>query len=128
MNSKVISFIRIGAVMALFSLMPLYFASAACSAPLQGSGTGIQNPLCVNTLDQAIYAVLGVIIQIGSIVLVIFFVYAGFNFVSAQGDPKKLETARHAFFGVVVGAAILIGAEALSQMIKNTLQPIMTAH
>lgn len=119
MNPKTLSFLRTGAILAAFLGLPFAVAYA---------NVGILNPLGngYNTLDTAINAILNVFIYLGSIALIVMFVYAGFMFVAAQGDPKKLETARKAFFGTIVGGIILLGAEALSQLIQNTIKPILS--
>ena len=128
MNPKLSSYARIALIVTLFSIFPLLSVHAATSGCSTGSATiGIHNPLCYSTLDAAISAILGVLINLGAVILVLFFVYAGFMFVSAQGDPKKLEKAKSAFFWTVVGGIILLGAQALSVLIQQTLQPIFSA-
>lgn len=102
-------------------------AAALSLVPVAAAAQSIINPLNYNTLDQAIDAILGVLINLGAIALVVFFVYAGFNFVAAQGNPEKLEKARRALGWSIVGAAILLGAKALSVLIQNTLRPIMNS-
>ena len=114
MNKKTISNIRVAGITAALFL-PAFFAGAQA----------INNPLAYNTIQDAINAILGVIIDLAAVILIVFFVYAGFMFVAAQGDPGKLEKARNAFFYTVIGAAILLGAKALSVLIQNTLAPII---
>jgi hypothetical protein len=97
----------------------------------QGSGTqvtggsgggGLQNPLRnINNFEQFVEALLRVVINIGFPILILFIVYAGFLFVTAQGSEEKLKKAKQTFFWTIVGAAIFLGAWALAVLIKTTI-------
>jgi heme/copper-type cytochrome/quinol oxidase subunit 2 len=70
--------------------------------------------------------ILGFVIQIGAIVVVLMLVYVGFIFVTARGEPAKLTTARQAFLWTLIGALILIGAQAISIGICQTTNALST--
>jgi type III secretory pathway component EscU len=78
------------------------------------------NPTKQKGIMDLVNAVLDFVTQIGAIVAVFFLVYAGFQFVFARGDTKKLEDARKSLFWTLVGGLIVLGAFALSEIIKNT--------
>jgi hypothetical protein len=48
-------------------------------------------------------------------------VYIGFLFVTAQGNETKIKNARGYLFTTIIGALILLGAEAIAQGIQATV-------
>lgn len=83
--------------------------------------SGLCNPLGYESLTTFLANLLKIVSQIGFPVIVLFIVYIGFLFISAQGNPEKLKTARNYFFWAVVGALIVLGASALSLAIQATV-------
>jgi hypothetical protein len=51
-------------------------------------------------------------------------IYVGFLFVTARGEPGKITAARQALLWTVVGALILLGAEAISAGIQATVKAL----
>ena len=82
---------------------------------------GLQNPLGFSDIPGFLNAVLGLMISVGSIVIVIMIVYVGFLFVTAQGAEEKIKDARQALLYTVIGALILLGAQAISSGIQATV-------
>ncbi|HEV7121224.1 MAG TPA: pilin [Candidatus Paceibacterota bacterium] len=86
------------------------------------SGTLLVNPLKgITSLPDLLKAVLGAIMEIGTIVLILALVWVGFSFVRAQGNPEELKKARSALVWTIIGGAILLGAQALSDVIQSTV-------
>ncbi len=82
----------------------------------------IRNPIAgVENLSQLLYKILEIIIQIGFPVVVLAIIYCGFLFVRAQGNESKLEEAKQALLYTVIGAAIVLGAFAISQIVESTV-------
>jgi hypothetical protein len=88
-----------------------------------GSG-GLQNPLGFSTIPQFLTAILGLMVTVGSVVIVIMIVYVGFLFVTAQGAEEKIKEARQALLWTVIGALILLGAQAISTGIQATVNAL----
>lgn len=83
------------------------------------------NPLGeTSTIPQLLEKVLQLLIDIGIPVLVVFIVYAGFQFVTAQGNSEKITEARRALFWAVIGGAVLLGAQIISTVIKQTVESL----
>ena len=80
------------------------------------------NPIVYNTIPEFVEALLIFLVTLGTLVLVAMVIYAGFMFVTAQGKPEKLKTAKTAFFWVIIGGALVLGAWALSLVVKDTIQ------
>ncbi|HEY4483123.1 MAG TPA: hypothetical protein VI953_03045 [Candidatus Paceibacterota bacterium] len=100
------------------------FTFAQLDAGGCGGGT-IPNPLCgTGDIPALLTKVLHLLVQIGIPVLVVFIVYAGLKFVTAQGNATKLEEARKALFWTIIGGAVLLGAEIMSKVIKATVEAL----
>jgi type IV secretory pathway VirB2 component (pilin) len=65
-----------------------------------------------------------IINPIGAVVAVLMVMYAGFMYVTAQGDPGKIKTAHQAILWAVVGAAILLGANLIALAVKTTVNQL----
>ncbi|MDB5266494.1 MAG: protein of unknown function with transrane region [Parcubacteria group bacterium] len=78
-----------------------------------------------NSLIDLFNAILkNIVLPIGGVIIILAFIYSGFLYVSAQGDENKVSTAHRAFLYTAVGAAILLGAEAISVVISNTISSL----
>lgn len=103
----------------------LFLVKVAYAQTSEGGKDFFKNPLG-STSDFAglINNILGVLIQIGVPVLVIFIVYTGYLFVSAQGNEKKIEEAKMALFWAVIGGAVLLGAKVIATAVQNTVKAV----
>lgn len=110
--------------------------AAPQSLPPPGSGSGqgmvpgtsnpivIPNPLKAPSITCFLKDVLDIIFILGSILIVLVLIFAGLLFITAQGNPAKIKTAKSAFFTAIIGAALILGAWALGQLIATTVQQI----
>ncbi|HEY4493768.1 MAG TPA: pilin [Candidatus Paceibacterota bacterium] len=88
----------------------------------KGGSSVFKNPLGGTTnFTELLNKVLEVIIAIGVPILVVFIVYAGFLFVTAQGNETKLEKAKASLFWAIIGGAVLIGAKVIATAIQDTV-------
>lgn len=94
-------------------LMTPFFAFAA-----------LTNPIRTTNIYQFLQTLLQLVAQIAFPIIVLFLVYIGFMFISAQGNPDKLKKAREYFFWAIVGALIVLGSYALSMAIKATVDQL----
>ena len=99
-------------------------ALAVLILPFVTTAQGLQNPLRFGTLSEFLNAVLNAVILIAFPVLVLFLVYAGFLFISAQGNDQKLSQARTVFLWTLIGALLILGSKALAIAINSTVQQI----
>ena len=87
----------------------------------------IENPLAggIDTLQKFVEVVVtDIVIPIGTVIVILAIIYSGFLFVTAQGNPAKLETAKKAFLWSAIGAVILLGAYVIATAIENTINQI----
>lgn len=86
--------------------------------------TDLPNPLGMNDIASLIAAFLKAIVQLALPVVALFVVIAGFRFVSARGAPDKIKNARENLLWVVIGAALILGAWVLVNLIEGTVRQI----
>lgn len=96
-------------------------AGSSLGTETSGGGTGLVNPLNTNSLPELLHAILKGVVEIGAIFLTFMIVYVGFLFVAARGNSEKLSSARTALVWTIIGGLILLGAEAISLVIQNTV-------
>ena len=91
--------------------------------PIKEGEMRIENPLGsdTDTINGLIKRILEGVLKIGIPVIALAIIYSGFLFVSAQGNSEKPETAKKSFTYTLIGAAILLGAWALAQVISETV-------
>ncbi len=76
------------------------------------------------SLSSLIDALLAVVVQVGSILLLLSLIWTGFLFIQAQGNSEKISSARSALMWTVVGGLLLLGAQALSLLITSTVESL----
>ncbi|MFA6278479.1 MAG: hypothetical protein WCS97_00080 [Candidatus Paceibacterota bacterium] len=89
--------------------------------PLKGIDCSSSNGDC---LMAFLNSILKFVVRIGAIAVVLMLVYIGFLYVKAQGNPGKLEEAHKALLWTVIGALILLGAQAIQISITATVQAL----
>lgn len=109
-------------ILSVIGLQFLFSPTAlmAQSPPVSGR---IENPLKADSItgpNGLINDLINAVQIIVAPLIVIFVIYAGFLFVTARGNDRKLETAKKTLLYVLIGAAIILGAEVLSTLIENT--------
>lgn len=69
----------------------------------------------IQTVINAFLAVIGVL-------LLIYILYAGYNWMTAQGEEEKVEKAKDTLKRAIVGAIIIVGAYAISVFVMSRLE------
>ena len=116
---KILSFV-------LFAFVLFYpvYSFATLHIETVGSDGKITNPLAskgYNNINDFIKAILQGAIKIGIPIIALAIIYSGFLFVSARGNSEKLSEAKNALLYTCIGAAILLGAWAIAQLISETI-------
>jgi hypothetical protein len=110
-------------------LLPILVFSVALVAHAQSACTGsncLQNPTGNATLQSFLAAAFTGLVKISLPIITVFIVYSGFLFVTAQGRPAQLETAKRNFFFVLLGALLILSAWVLANIIGGTVTNITT--
>lgn len=84
----------------------------------------VTNPLSVDNVGEFLLEILDVITILSVPVIAIMIIIAGFQFVTAGGDEEQLEDAKKTALYVVIGAAIILGAELIVTVLQNTASSI----
>lgn len=112
---KNISFQKISAYAAGFALSLL---------PSFASAQYFKNPIDTDTLDGFLVKLLDVVILLGAIAVVFFLILAGFKYVTARGDEKKISSAHQTLTWTIVGGAIVLGARVIAAAIQATVNEL----
>jgi len=80
---------------------------------VQGQGVTIENPLRAQSFWDLIDKLIDFIFYLAIAVAPIMFIVAGFYFITAAGDPEKINTAKKMILWVLIGLLIVFLAKAL---------------
>ncbi len=84
---------------------------------------GFDGPDCtINDFFQLIFNLIYFTIELAAVLSVFVFIYAGFLYITAQGDSAKISRATKIFGKVMVGFIIILSAYLIVQLITNSLQ------
>ena len=89
--------------------------------PPSSNSIKIKNPIKINSIVEFLKEILKAVIKIGIPLIVLAIIYSGFLFVTAMGNPEKLTKAKDALLWSLVGAAVLLGAWAIAELIFTTI-------
>jgi hypothetical protein len=90
-------------------------------------GNQIQNPLGdTNSLQDFFMGIVGICIELGTIVSVLGIMYGGFLYATAQGDEEKIGKAYKTITWALVGTAVLLGARTIMVVISGTISSLGT--
>lgn len=87
-------------------------------------GTKLANPLKVNTIQELLNLILQVVVTLAVPIIVLFIIYSGFLYVTAQGKPEAIKKATTAFTWTIIGGVIVLGASLLLTIITNTVNAL----
>lgn len=90
----------------------------------QGPSGQLQNPIQFNSLMQVLDAILDILVIFAVPIIIFFLVYAGFMYVTAQGNPAKISAATSALLYALIGGVIILGAEIIGGVISSTVDSI----
>ncbi len=66
-----------------------------------------------------------VVMPIAGVAVVIYIIYAGFTFVTAQGKPAEITIAKNRLLWGLIGAGILLGAAGISGVVTKTIDQLL---
>ena len=73
------------------------------------------------SVEGLLVTILNTFVVIATPIIVLFIIYAGFLYVTAKGNAQQVQQATAALTYAVIGGVIIIGAVAISQVIKNVV-------
>lgn len=86
----------------------------------------IKNPLRgASTIMELITLIMqNIVMPIAAVLVVLYIIYSGFMFLTAQGKPKEIEEAKKNLLWSLIGAGILLGAVAISKVVCVTISNV----
>ncbi|HEC32701.1 MAG TPA: hypothetical protein ENI63_00385 [Candidatus Kaiserbacteria bacterium] len=110
----------------ILSILIIFFTTTVSVAYAAGgcsTGGGLSNPLKnICNFGDFVALLLKAVIDIGLPIAVLFIVYSGFLFVTAQGNVTKIDEAKKTFFYTIIGVTIFLGSWALALIVENTIK------
>jgi hypothetical protein len=122
MKSKIKKILVVSSI--VFGLLPFFALASDTGTP---NRITIPNPSSKlgGDLLTAVNAILNnVILPIGAVICVIFIIYAGFTFVTAQGKPAEITKAQQRLLWALIGTGILLGAVGISNAVQLTIKAL----
>ena len=127
--------ISIYLIISIFIILPVFVNSQGSSPPTPLTPSPvftIPNPLkCpvpedCSTLIGLLTALLNnVVMPIAAVAVVMWIIWAGFAYVTAQGNPTKIQKAHQQLMWSLIGAGILLGAAGISLVVQNTITALI---
>ena len=73
------------------------------------------------SLTDTIGSLIAALLSVLGVIFLLLIIWAGFTWMTAQGDPKKVDKAKDILITSVVGLIILLSAYAISTFVISTL-------
>lgn len=100
-----------------FSLLPLLYAS-----PVYASGLGLEverpDNMQITNLGAVVTSAIGLALIVAGILVFVFLVWGGIQWIMSGGDKAKTEEARSRITAALVGLAIVAAAWAVMQLVS----------
>ncbi|KKR80352.1 MAG: hypothetical protein UU28_C0042G0010 [Parcubacteria group bacterium GW2011_GWD2_40_9] len=93
----------------------VFYATIFIVPIFAGADEMIYNPLGTAALSE-------LAIEIGIPIAALFIIYSGLMFVTARGNEEKLKKAKTGLMWSLGGTAILLGAWAITEVLKDTIE------
>lgn len=105
-------------------LLALFFIPMVTVAQTPCPDGKLCNPINFPNLTAFLLEIVNIAIQYGALLIVFFIVFAGFKFVTAQGNSEKVSEARKMLTWIVVGAFVLLGVYVIKAAICGTVEQL----
>ena len=76
----------------------------------------------VDDIEEALKNIRNILFGIASFIAVIMFIVAGILYMTAQGEPEKINKAKTAVKSAVIGTVIAVVAAGVLELIKDILK------
>ena len=73
------------------------------------------------SIPDLLYSIVNVVMVFAIPVIVFFVIFAGFTYVTAQGNPEKIRLASRSLMYALIGAVIIVGAAAITAIVQSTV-------
>ncbi len=92
--------------------------------PSTGGSVKLLNPLAAKDISSFLLQIIDIILVFALPIIVLFIMYAGFTFVTAQGNSEQISKARTMLMWAIIGGVIVLGADIIVKVIQETVNSI----
>jgi mannose/fructose/N-acetylgalactosamine-specific phosphotransferase system component IID len=108
---------------ATFSIKSFAFAEQGIVG--SQNDTTLSNPLGnVTSINDFIGKIIDLVLFVAVPVLVLVFIWLGFQFIMAQGNSTELEKVKRNLLYTLIGAAIVLGATVIKELLVSTFDSL----
>ena len=100
------------------------FSIILVAVPVVVFALEIKNPLQYDSIEKVIDAVVSFIATIGISIAVIVIIWAGILYMTSGSNESRLQSAKKTIMWAVIGAAILLSAKFITDLIASILGKI----
>ncbi len=99
-----------------------------CAENGGGLKYSLQSPLApgIGSIEALLTTILNVLLVLAVPIIIFFIIFAGFTYVTAQGNPEKIKTATRSLTYAIIGAVLILGGVALSEIIAGVVNSFRT--
>ncbi len=107
--------------------LPNYPACATAHSH-EGLQYSLESPLRADiiTIEGLLTTILNILLVIAVPIIVFFLIFAGFTYVTAQGNPEKIKTATRSLTYAIIGGVLILGGVAISEIIESVVNSFRT--
>lgn len=111
------------AFIGLAIVLSAYVIMGAIRIALVGGSGNISKCATETCIDpgQMVDNLIGWVIAVAGIVCVIFLIYGGVSYITSQGDPGKIQKAKHSILYAIIGLVIVALAFTITAFVKNLI-------
>jgi hypothetical protein len=122
MKKRALTTVIITALVLLVVLPSVTFAQTSLLNSLEQAGTaGFGAGATERTLPEILGNVIKVFLSIVGIIFLVLMVYAGYLWMTAQGEEQKVEKSKDTIKAAVIGLIIVVAAYAITNFIVSGL-------
>ena len=86
-----------------------------------GGGISFQNPLTADSFTELADKIIDFLLAIAAPIVVIMVIWAGFLFMTAGGNPEKVQKGKDTLLWTAVGVIILMVSKGVTTLLVNIL-------
>jgi len=89
---------------------------------IQINGQSIEGPLRFNTLGEIVGRVMNLfLIPVAGVILLLVFIWAGYDFMTSEGNPEKIKSAQAKITSGVIGVLLLVSSFLIVKLVELIL-------
>jgi len=82
----------------------------------------IENPLGDRTLQDVLNSIIAWIFTLSLAIAVIMYIIAGYRFITAVGDPQKIDTAKKMVLWASIGLGVVVASRGIIAIIEKIIK------